>query len=130
MRVDPKDQDALQTKLFLLLQTEQYVQALTLIDDTNKQNGQEENVFLFEKAYTLHRLHQEEDATGVLKVLKEGGDEEENRGVVHLEAQLVRGVHLCICVSMFDSMGCRRIVKVTIRPLTIYTTRFLTQLNR
>ncbi|KAI0733820.1 hypothetical protein C8Q72DRAFT_557249 [Fomitopsis betulina] len=87
---NPKDEDALQTKLFLLLQTEQYIQALTLISNVNDQNEQEEEegAFFFEKGYTLHRLHREEDATEVLKVLKEGGSEDENRGVAHLEAQL------------------------------------------
>ncbi|KZT65424.1 hypothetical protein DAEQUDRAFT_676878 [Daedalea quercina L-15889] len=89
LRIDLRDQDALQTKLFLLLQTEQYAAALTLISNANKQSGKDENdVFSFEKAYTLHRLHREDDATEVLKALKEEGDEEENRGFVHLEAQL------------------------------------------
>ena len=99
LRIDPKDRDALQTKLFLLLQTEQYTQALTLIIEVNKPNEQEKGTFLFEKAYTLHRLHQEEYATEVLKALKDGGDEEENRGVAHLEAQLVCALYLHICMS-------------------------------
>lgn len=83
----------MQTKLFLLLQTEQYAQALTLISNVNKQSEQDEGVFFFEKAYTLHRLHQKEDATEVLTALKNGGNEEENRGVAHLEAQLVRDIY-------------------------------------
>lgn len=103
LRIDPKDRDALQTKLFLLLQTEQYTQALTLISDVNKQNEQDKGAFLFEKAYTLHRLHQEEDATEVLQALKDRGDEEENRGVAHLEAQLVCALHLHICISRIES---------------------------
>lgn len=130
LRVDPKDEDALQTKLFLLLQTEQYIQALTLISNVNDQNEQkeEEGAFFFEKGYTLHRLHREEDATEVLKVLKEGGSEDENRGVAHLEAQLVRDSHLYICRS--ELVKCRLTVKETIKPLTTCTTRFSTQLSR
>lgn len=119
----------MQTKLYLLLQTEQYIQALTLISNVNDHNEQEEEgAFFFEKGYTLHRLHREEDATEVLKVLKERGSEDENRGVAHLEAQLVRDSHLYICRSKL--VKCRRTVKETIKPLTTCTTRFLTQLSR
>ena len=44
----------------------------------------------FEKAYSLYRLHREEEASTVLGAMKEG-EEEVDRGVLHLEAQLVRG---------------------------------------
>lgn len=89
LRVDPRDQDALQTKLFLLLQTEQYAAALALISSANEQSGQgKDDAFSFEKAYTLHRLHREDEATDALTSLKDGGDVEDNRGVAHLEAQL------------------------------------------
>ncbi|TFY61371.1 hypothetical protein EVJ58_g4553 [Rhodofomes roseus] len=88
LRVDPRDQDALQTKLFLLLQTERYVAALSLISGVNENGGQsQDDAFAFEKAYTLHRLHREDEVTDVLKSLKEKGVEE-NRGVSHMEAQL------------------------------------------
>lgn len=82
LRLDPSDQDALRTKLFLLLQTEQYDSALALIAELNEQRS-------FERAYALYRLHREEDATQVLEEIKSHGKEVEQRGVMHLEAQLV-----------------------------------------
>ncbi|KAG1738192.1 hypothetical protein EDB19DRAFT_1895679 [Suillus lakei] len=72
---------ALRTKLFLLLQTEQYDAALALIAEINEQCS-------FERAYALYRLQREEDATQVLKEIKNNGKEAEQRGVMHLEAQL------------------------------------------
>ena len=48
----------------------------------------------FEQAYSLYRIHRERQATEILDRVKEkneGADEEVNRGVLHLEAQLVRG---------------------------------------
>ena len=46
----------------------------------------------FEKAYALYRLHRENEAAELLPLLKtsQGADEVYDRGVVHLEAQLVR----------------------------------------
>ncbi|KAF8058543.1 hypothetical protein FPV67DRAFT_1565451 [Lyophyllum atratum] len=79
LRLEPNDTDANQTKLFLLLQTEQYDAALSLIDS----GGQH----AFERAYSLYRLPHEEEARQVLQETKgEKGDDD--RGVVHLEAQL------------------------------------------
>ena len=89
----------------MLSQTEQYAQALTLIGDVNKQNDQDKEAFLFEKAYTLHRLHQEGDATEVLKALKDRDDEAGNRGVTHLEAQLVRGIYLVYTYLILCAAG-------------------------
>ncbi|KAH7908266.1 hypothetical protein BJ138DRAFT_1103640 [Hygrophoropsis aurantiaca] len=81
LRVEPADKDALQTKLFLLLQTEQYETALPLIkhDSDNPEN-------LFERAYALYRLHHEPEADSALSEIKQ--TEKEHRGVLHLEAQL------------------------------------------
>ncbi|KAI0800416.1 hypothetical protein C8Q74DRAFT_1364160 [Fomes fomentarius] len=88
LRLDPKDQDALQTKLFLLLQTDQYAAALALTESPS--SGDDSHAF--EKTYSLYRLHREDEAIKVLEVIKEkdGGDEEGevDRGVLHLEAQL------------------------------------------
>ncbi|KAI0077236.1 hypothetical protein K474DRAFT_1662016 [Panus rudis PR-1116 ss-1] len=79
LRLAPDDTDALQTKLFLLLQTERYGDALALIDAQPQ--------FAFEKAYSLYRLHQEDEAAEMLRLIKaEKG--EDDRGVIHLEAQL------------------------------------------
>ncbi|KAL4079044.1 hypothetical protein J3A83DRAFT_4085447 [Scleroderma citrinum] len=78
----PADKDALQTKLFLLLQTEQYDEALSLIDDANDKYSD----FAFEKAYALYRLQREAEAATVLDKMKE--NEGDHRGVLHLEAQL------------------------------------------
>ena len=79
----PADKDALQTKLFLLLQTEQYDDALSLIGDGNDAHPD----FAFEKAYALYRLQRESEATDVLAEMKK--NEGDHRGVSHLEAQLV-----------------------------------------
>ncbi|KAF5374696.1 hypothetical protein D9615_008926 [Tricholomella constricta] len=79
LRLEPNDADANRTKLFLLLQTEQYDAALSLID----KNGQH----AFEQAYSLYRLQHEGEAKKVLEEIRqEKGDTD--RGVVHLEAQL------------------------------------------
>lgn len=81
MKIEPEDKDALQTKLFLLLQTEQYGAALSLTDSNE--------TYSFEKAYSLYRTNQEDDALKSLEVTKKNkGDDD--RGVLHLEAQLVR----------------------------------------
>ncbi|KAG6846556.1 hypothetical protein H0H93_013234, partial [Arthromyces matolae] len=81
LRLEPNDADAKQTKLFLLLQTEQYDSALTLIDLGG--DGQHP----FEKAYSLYRLHSEEEAKTVLQEVKqEKGDAD--RATIHLEAQM------------------------------------------
>jgi signal recognition particle subunit SRP72 len=81
LRLDSSDRDALRTKLFLLLQTEQYDTALALIAEINDQCP-------FERAYALYRLQREEDAGQVLKEIKNDGKEPEQRGAMHLEAQL------------------------------------------
>lgn len=79
LRLEPSDQDAAQTKLFLLLQTEQYGAALSLIDSQGDH--------AFEKAYSLYRLHQEAEVEGLVAEMKKTPSEDE-RGVIHLEAQL------------------------------------------
>ena len=79
----PKDADARQTKLFLLLQTEQYSAALSLIDSDDDHTHH-----AYERAYSLYRLSRESEAKDVLKSIKEDQNAEESRGLVHLEAQL------------------------------------------
>ncbi|KAK2463030.1 hypothetical protein APHAL10511_004685 [Amanita phalloides] len=81
LRLDPKDADALQTKLFLLLQTERYDAALTLID-----SGEDEHTYTFEKAYTLYRLQRENEASQKVEEIK--ARREADRGIIHLEAQM------------------------------------------
>ncbi|CDO72671.1 hypothetical protein BN946_scf184985.g90 [Trametes cinnabarina] len=83
LRLEPRDADALQTKLFLLLQTDQYAAALTMIGGEDA-NG---DVHAFEKAYSLYRLHREDEAESVLEKLK-AEEQADDRGVLHLEAQL------------------------------------------
>ncbi|KAH9888503.1 hypothetical protein C8Q73DRAFT_748267 [Cubamyces lactineus] len=83
LRLDPRDPDALQTKLFLLLQTDQYAAALAMIAG----EGDGGDAHAFEKAYSLYRLHREEEAASVLEGLK-GQDQADDRGLQHLEAQL------------------------------------------
>lgn len=81
--MDPKDADARQTKLFLLLQTEQYSAALSLID------ADDDHIHhAYERAYSLYRLSHESEAREVLKSIKGDRDAEDGRGLMHLEAQL------------------------------------------
>ena len=81
LRLEPGDKDALQTKLFLLLQTEQYTAALTLLEGSSD--------FLYERTYALYRTNQENEARNALNDLKRAKGEDD-RGTLHLEAQLVR----------------------------------------
>ncbi|KAF8991480.1 hypothetical protein BDQ17DRAFT_1287587 [Cyathus striatus] len=74
LALSPGDEDATQTKLFLLLQTESYIPALSLLPNTT--------TFPFEKAYTLYRTHQEPESLAILSTLPP------TRGKSHLEAQL------------------------------------------
>ncbi|KAI0343443.1 hypothetical protein BDW22DRAFT_1392957 [Trametopsis cervina] len=79
LRLEPQDQDALQTKLFLLLQTEQYEAALAILDG--------DDAHAFEKAYSLYRTNHEWEAREALETTKRQKGEDD-RGVIHLEAQL------------------------------------------
>ena len=109
MRLAPHDRDALQTKLFLLLQTDQYAAALAMTELPSSKE-EEDGDYTFEKAYSLYRLHKEADASSALEELKaKSGEGEVDRGVLHLEAQLVRpllygvsyrGGGLKVCVRM------------------------------
>ena len=83
LRLEPADVDARQTKLFLLLQTEQYNEALDLIDSDGDQNQHS-----YERGYSLYRLQRESDARNLLDTIKQEKGEND-RGVIHLEAQLV-----------------------------------------
>lgn len=88
LRLDPKDADARQTKLFLLLQTEQYSAALSLIDSDDDHAHH-----AYERAYSLYRLSHESEARDVLKSIKADQNTENSRGLVHLEAQLACRSH-------------------------------------
>lgn len=77
----PDDNDARQTKLFLLLQTERYSDALTLLGTANQSS-------VFERAYSSYRLQHLDEAVRLLDGVKER--REQGRGALHLEAQLVR----------------------------------------
>lgn len=79
----PDDVDALSTKLFLLLQTDQHEAALVVID-----GEKDESKFAFERAYALYRSHEDTEAQEVIKTIKE--QNADDRGLAHLEAQLVR----------------------------------------
>ena len=53
--------------------------------------SEEDGDHTFEKAYSLYRLHREADASSALEEIKgKSGADELDRGVLHLEAQLVR----------------------------------------
>ncbi|KAJ2922796.1 hypothetical protein H1R20_g14277, partial [Candolleomyces eurysporus] len=81
LRLEPSDKDAVKTKLFLLLQTEQYEAALTLID-----THEDKALLNFERSYSLYRLHREPEAKGILGDIR--AQDNEHRGALHLEAQL------------------------------------------
>jgi signal recognition particle subunit SRP72 len=83
LRIYPDDIDALSTKLFLLLQIDQYQSALTVIDGSKNKSE-----LAFENAYALYRSHESVSAHEATKSLKEKNPED--RGLAHLEAQLVR----------------------------------------
>ncbi|KAJ4471414.1 hypothetical protein J3R30DRAFT_3737370 [Lentinula aciculospora] len=91
LRIDPHDADATQTKLFIFLQKEDYRNALELIDK-QMPSDVDSKPKLFEKAYALYRLKREVEAEAVLEELRNKEevqvDEEEERGIMHLEAQL------------------------------------------
>ena len=85
LRVKPQDADASRTKLFLLLQTEQYEPALTLLDQVDAATAQS-----FEKAYAFYGLHREQDAMDeVVGIKQRASNGAIPRGVSLLEAQLV-----------------------------------------
>lgn len=71
----------MQTKLFLLLQTDQYAAALSLTESSKDQ------AYEYERVYSLYRLQREVEATDILKEIRKRN--EDDRGVSHLEAQLV-----------------------------------------
>ena len=82
----PQDQDALDSKLFLLIQTERYDEALDLIKEMP---GTSAEYHAFEKAYLLYRLHKEAEASEVIESARQSGNVDE-RALTHLEAQIVR----------------------------------------
>ena len=77
LALDPDDQDAWQTKLWLLFKTNAYAQALDVTQ--SRPNG-----FGFERAYALYRLQREKDAEDVLSGLGES-----HRAAALLDAQIV-----------------------------------------
>ncbi|KAG8997810.1 hypothetical protein FRB90_012428 [Tulasnella sp. 427] len=84
LRLVPDDKDALDSKLFLLIQTDQYEAALELIKELP---GPSDSSHLFEQAYLLYRLQKEEEATEMVKRARETG-EYEPRALSNLEAQI------------------------------------------
>lgn len=92
LRLVPDDNDARQTKLFLLLQTERYSDALALLGAANQSS-------VFERAYSSYRLQHLDEAARLLGGIKES--REQDRGALHLEAQLVRSTSALEAQSEF-----------------------------
>jgi hypothetical protein len=113
LRLEPNDQDILQTKLFLLLQTEQYAAALTLTDGNDK--------YAYERAYSLYRTNKESEARSALEATKHSKGEDD-RGVQHLEAQLVRGSSDALSNLYSMSLHCRLTARAHTRLRLICTT--------
>ncbi|KAB5593771.1 hypothetical protein CTheo_2740 [Ceratobasidium theobromae] len=87
LRISPNDADVVQAKLFLLLQTDQYVRALEIVDSMTTGSGNSKGSKDLERAYLLYRLHKEEEAKTIVDQLKgEGGTS--NGSYAHLEAQI------------------------------------------
>ena len=124
LRLEPNDADATQTKLFLLLHTEQYETALSIIGDGHD----------FEKTYSLYRLQREEEAQAGLDTLKamhkdQDEDSQEAKGVMHLEAQLVCfPLLLQLSVSHLIIVRYRTIARGRTKLPSTYTINFLIQL--
>lgn len=84
LRLDPKDSDALQAKLSLLMEDGQYPAALQLLDTIESPSEED----AFKRAYALYRSHREADAAELLSGMKEKSPDD--RKILHLEAQTVR----------------------------------------
>lgn len=78
LALDPTDEDALKTKLFLLLKTNRYNEALKM---TEQGGGGDQ--FIFERAYALYKLQREKEAQDLLH-------NSDDRAVLFLQAQIVR----------------------------------------
>ncbi|ELU41968.1 SRP72 domain-containing protein [Rhizoctonia solani AG-1 IA] len=82
LRLTPDDADVIQTKLFLLLQTDQYARALEIVETVSGGSDSRQ----LEKAYLLYRLHKEKEAKAVVDQAK--GKGASDGGFDHLDAQI------------------------------------------
>lgn len=89
LRLAPDDVDVIQTKLFLLLQTDQYARAFEIVESMSSGAGSSKSSTELEKAYLLYRLHKENEARAIVDQVKEK-EGTANGGCAHLEAQIVR----------------------------------------
>jgi hypothetical protein len=119
LRLVPDDKDAKQTKLFLLLQTEHYNDALSLLGDSNESSA-------FERAYSLYRLQRLDEAAHLIAGIKQRHDQ--NRGALHLEAQLVH--YISGLIRNLSSSSFRIIGKGIVRSLSACTTSSSIPLTR
>ncbi|KAH7334688.1 hypothetical protein B0J17DRAFT_720234 [Rhizoctonia solani] len=83
LRLTPGDIDVVQTKLFLLLQTDQYARALEIVENLSSGSNSKE----LEKAYLLYRLHKEKEAKAIVDQVNGSGASD--GGFAHLEAQIL-----------------------------------------
>ncbi|CAE6492625.1 unnamed protein product [Rhizoctonia solani] len=83
LRLTPGDIDVVQTKLFLLLQTDQYARALEIVENLSSGSNSKE----LEKAYLLYRLHKEKEAKAIVDQVNASGASD--GGFAHLEAQIL-----------------------------------------
>lgn len=109
----------MQTKLFLLLQTEQYDPALALIE-----SDADPSRLAYECTYSLYRLQKETEAKDLLEDVKKSKGEDD-RGILHLEAQLVSETRLELPPS--THVRRRIIVKEHIGKHLSYIINFWTQ---
>ncbi|KAG8688140.1 hypothetical protein FRC11_005988 [Ceratobasidium sp. 423] len=82
LRLTPNDIDVIQTKLFLLLQTDQYARALEIVESLSGGSGSKQ----LEQAYLLYRLHKEKEAKAIVDQAK--GQGALDGGFAHLDAQI------------------------------------------
>ncbi|KAF8343121.1 uncharacterized protein EI90DRAFT_2903231 [Cantharellus anzutake] len=81
LRLLPNDEDTSRTKLFLLLQTDQYKEALSLLEESQG------SLRDFSKAYVLYRLRREDEAAAILSNLLQNAGSGDS-GALHLDAQV------------------------------------------
>ena len=98
LRLTPNDADVIQTKLFLLLQTDQYARAFEIVESISSGAGPSKSSKELEKAYLLYRLHKENEAREIVDQVKEKEGVSNGR-CAHLEAQIVP--HCCRSLSDF-----------------------------
>ncbi|KAL1747156.1 hypothetical protein HDZ31DRAFT_9994, partial [Schizophyllum fasciatum] len=81
LALDPADADALQAKIYAMMEADQHAPALAVLGGGD---APESTPHAYERAYCLYKLQREADATRVLDALRDQDD----RAVLVLRAQI------------------------------------------